>query len=130
MYRPTSKNVLVKVEVSKEEVTKSGIILQDVRTMREREAMNQGEVLAIGHEVTEVKIGDTVAFREGTYWKNDKRINPDEVEVGLYVIQERDILLIIEENMEDETQVVPPVEETVEETTEEVVETPTEEVNA
>lgn len=124
MYLPTSKNVLVKVKIEDEE-TKFGFVIRDSKTLKEKEAMNYGEVLEVGKDVTEVKKGDIIAFREATYWKNKERINPDEVEVGLYIIQERDILLIIENTMDEEktslTEETTPVSETSSEPQPEVV---------
>ena len=39
-------------------------------------------VVGIGEEVKiDVKIGDTIWYVEGTFWKNDKRVNGDEFEL-------------------------------------------------
>lgn len=93
--KPLNNNVIVKAS-TKEEVTKSGIVLPD--TM-DKEKPEQGEVIAIGPgkltdagqrvEMT-VKIGDKVVFKK--YSPDDIKIDDEEY----LVINENDILAIIE----------------------------------
>ncbi len=93
--KPLNNNVIIKAS-SKEEVTKSGIVLPD--TM-DKEKPEQGEVIAIGPgkltdsgqraEMT-VKVGDKVVFKK--YSPDDIKIDSEEY----LVINENDILAIIE----------------------------------
>ncbi len=93
--KPLNNNVIVKAS-SKEEVTKSGIVLPD--TM-DKEKPEQGEVIAVGPgklsdsgsrlEMT-VKVGDKIVF---------KKYSPDDIKVEgeeYLVISENDILAIVE----------------------------------
>ncbi len=93
--KPLNNNVIVKTS-SKEEITKSGIVLPD--TM-DKEKPEQGEVIAVGPgklsdsgsrlEMT-VKVGDKIVF---------KKYSPDDIKVEgeeYLVISENDILAIIE----------------------------------
>ncbi|MDD3711365.1 MAG: co-chaperone GroES [Patescibacteria group bacterium] len=93
--KPLNNQVIISTS-SKEEVTKSGIVLPD--TM-DKEKPEQGEVVAIGPgklldngsraEMT-VKVGDKVVF---------KKYSPDDIKVDgqeYLVINENDILAIIE----------------------------------
>lgn len=93
--KPLNNHVIVKAS-SKEEITKSGIVLPD--TM-DKEKPEQGEVIAVGPgklidngsraEMT-VKIGDKVVFKK--YSPDDIKIDGEEY----LVINENDILAIIE----------------------------------
>ncbi|HOZ53677.1 MAG TPA: co-chaperone GroES [bacterium] len=93
--KPLNNHVIVKAS-SKEEITKSGIVLPD--TM-DKEKPEQGEVIAVGpgklidngnrSEMT-VKIGDKVVFKK--YSPDDIKIDGEEY----LVISENDILAIIE----------------------------------
>ncbi len=93
--KPLNNHVIVKAS-SKEEITKSGIVLPD--TM-DKEKPEQGEVIAVGPgklidngnraEMT-VKIGDKVVFKK--YSPDDIKIDGEEY----LVISENDILAIIE----------------------------------
>ncbi len=93
--KPLNNHVIVKSS-SKEEITKSGIVLPD--TM-DKEKPEQGEVIAVGpgklidngnrSEMT-VKIGDKVVFKK--YSPDDIKIDGEEY----LVISENDILAIIE----------------------------------
>jgi chaperonin GroES len=93
--KPLNNHVIVKA-FSKEEITKSGIVLPD--TM-DKEKPEQGEVIAVGpgklidngnrSEMT-VKIGDKVVFKK--YSPDDIKIDGEEY----LVISENDILAIIE----------------------------------
>lgn len=93
--KPLNNQVIISTS-SKEEVTKSSIVLPD--TM-DKEKPEQGEVVAIGPgkllengnraEMT-VKVGDKVVF---------KKYSPDDIKVDgqeYLVINENDILAIIE----------------------------------
>jgi len=93
--KPLNNHVIVKAS-SKEEITKSGIVLPD--TM-DKEKPEQGEVIAVGPgkliengnraEMT-VKIRDKVVFKK--YSPDDIKIDGEEY----LVISENDILAIIE----------------------------------
>lgn len=84
--RPLRKQVIVK-PITKEEKTKTGIILPDTA---EKEKPEQGMVMAIGPKVKEVKKGDLVLFTQ--YSPNEIKVDGKE----LLVIKEEDILAIIE----------------------------------
>jgi chaperonin GroES len=58
-FRPIGKRVLVQ-RTKAEEKTASGIILVDSA----KEKPNQAEVKAIGSEITEIKVGDTIVFEQ------------------------------------------------------------------
>lgn len=59
--KPLENKVAIKfVEEEKEEATKSGIVLPD--TAKKDEKPQQGEVIAVGKGVEDVKVGDVVVF--------------------------------------------------------------------
>lgn len=62
IIKPLGKRVLIK-EVKQEEVTKSGIVLPGTAS---KEKPITGEVLAIGNEVSEVKVGEKVIYEKYT----------------------------------------------------------------
>lgn len=93
--RPLNNQVIIKAS-SKEEVTKSGIVLPD--TM-DKEKPEQGEIIAVGPgKLTDsgnraemaVKVGDKVVFKK--YSPDDIKLEGEEY----LVINENDILAIIE----------------------------------
>lgn len=62
IIKPLGKRVLIQ-EVKQEEVTKSGIVLPG---MASKEKPITGEILAIGNEVSEVKVGEKVIYEKYT----------------------------------------------------------------
>ena len=62
IIKPLGKRVLIQ-EVKQEEVTKSGIVLPGTAS---KEKPITGEVLAVGNEVSEVKVGEKVIYEEYT----------------------------------------------------------------
>ena len=62
IIKPLGKRVLIQ-EVKQEEVTKSGIVLPGTAS---KEKPITGEVLAIGNEVSEVKVGEKVIYEKYT----------------------------------------------------------------
>lgn len=62
IIKPLGKRVLIK-EVKQEEVTKSGIVLPGTAS---KEKPIIGEVLAVGDEVSEVKVGEKVIYEKYT----------------------------------------------------------------
>ena len=60
ILKPLGKRVLIK-QVEQEEVTKSGIVLPGTAS---KEKPITGEVLAVGKEVEDVKVGDKVIFEK------------------------------------------------------------------
>lgn len=60
IIKPLGKRVLIK-QVEQEEVTKSGIVLPGTAS---KEKPITGEVLAVGKEVEDVKVGDKVRFEK------------------------------------------------------------------
>jgi chaperonin GroES len=93
--KPIHSNVVVKA-MSKEEVTKSGIVLPDTV---DKERPERGEVIAVGEgklldngsrAPMSVKAGDKVLF---------KKYSPDEIkidDVEYLVLSESDIIAILE----------------------------------
>ncbi len=62
IIKPLGKRVLIQ-EVKQEEVTKSGIVLPGTAS---KEKPITGEILAIGNEVSEVKVGEKVIYEKYT----------------------------------------------------------------
>ena len=93
--KPLNNNVIVKA-FSKEEVTKSGIVLPDTIN---KDKPEQGEVIAVGPG----KIMDNGSRSEMTVKKGEqvvfKKYSPDDIKIDgeeYLVINENDILAIIE----------------------------------
>jgi len=93
--KPLGDKVVVKA-TSREEVTKSGIVLPDTA---DQERPEQGEVIAVGpgkisengqRQEMSVKIGDKILFKK--YSPDEFKIDGDE----LLVLNESDIIGIIE----------------------------------
>ena len=85
--KPLGERILVKREEIEEKST-GGIIL----TESYQEKPNQGEVRAIGDDVTTVKVGDTVVF--GKYSGNDSL---DVDEDTLLILELKDVKAVIYE---------------------------------
>ena len=62
IIKPLGKRILIQ-EVKQEEVTKSGIVLPGTAS---KEKPITGEILAIGNEVSEVKVGEKVIYEKYT----------------------------------------------------------------
>ncbi len=74
-------------QIESEETTKSGIILPDSA----KEKPEQGKVVAVGSDVKEVKVGDTVLY---------SKYGPTEVKVDdqdYMIVKEEDVLATIKE---------------------------------
>ena len=93
--KPLGDNIIVK-GLSKEETTKSGIILPDTI---DKEKPEQGEVLAVGpgkmldngsRAPMEVKVGNKVLFKK--YGPDDFKIDGEEV----LVLSQSDVIAVIE----------------------------------
>ncbi len=82
--KPLADRVIIKV-TENEEKTKSGIILPDSA----KEKPEQGEVVAVGKEVKEIKEGDVVMFTK--YGPNEIKVEGEE----LLIVKEEDILAIV-----------------------------------
>lgn len=84
--KPLGKRVLIR-EVQQEEVTKSGIVLPGTAA---KEKPITGEVLSVGSEVTELKIGDNVIYEKytGTEIKDNENT--------LLLLEIKNILAIVE----------------------------------
>lgn len=83
--KPLRDYVAVK-PITKEEKTKTGIILPDTA---EKEKPEQGRVISVGPKVKELKKGDLVLFTK--YSPNEIKVDNKE----LLVIKQEDILAII-----------------------------------
>ncbi len=95
MIRPLDDKIVLEVS-SKEEVTKSGIVLPDTA---EKERPEQGKVVAVGpgkmmengtRAAMSVRVGDTVIF---------SKYGPSEIKVDgkeYLVVKEEDVLAVIE----------------------------------
>ena len=93
--KPLGDNIIVK-PVSKEETTKSGIILPETL---DKEKPEQGEVIAVGpgkildngnRSPMEVKIGDKIIF---------KKYSPDEFKIDgqeVLVLNQSDVIAVLE----------------------------------
>jgi co-chaperonin GroES (HSP10) len=67
--------------------------LSDIIHVENREAFNDGEVLAVGPEVYEIKAGDRIRYGNGDY------LSWDIIDLGdeqLQVISEADVAIIVE----------------------------------
>jgi chaperonin GroES len=93
--KPLSDNIVVKA-LSKEETTKSGIILPETI---DKEKPEQGEVIAAGpgklldngqRAQMEVKIGDKILFKK--YSPDDFKLDGEEV----LVLSQSDVIAVIE----------------------------------
>lgn len=62
IIKPLGERILIQ-EVKQEEVTKSGIVLPGTAS---KEKPIIGEVLAVGNEVSEVKVGEKVIYEKYT----------------------------------------------------------------
>jgi chaperonin GroES len=85
MLRPLKNKVIIEL-IEKEKVTESGIILQSA----DPNEANKGLVLAIGSEVTEVAVGDTVLPN----WNAAKKSKHDDKE--FYIVEEDQIVCVFE----------------------------------
>lgn len=85
--KPLGERILVKREEI-EEKSSGGILL----THSHQEKPNQGEVKAIGDDITTVKVGDTVVF--GKYSGNDSL---DVDEDTLLILEIKDVKAVIYE---------------------------------
>ena len=86
IIKPLGKRVLIQ-EVKQEEVTKSGIVLPGTAS---KEKPIIGEILAIGNEVSEVKVGEKVIYEKYT----GTEVKDGDVEYLL--IDMKNILAIVE----------------------------------
>lgn len=84
MLKPLSDKLVVK-RLEAEEKTASGIVLPDTA----KEKPEQGEVMATGKDVKEVKKGDRVIF--GKYSPTEIKVDGTEY----LVIKEEDVLAIL-----------------------------------
>ena len=86
IIKPLGKRVLIQ-EVKQEEVTKSGIVLPGTAS---KEKPITGEILAIGNEVSEVRVGEKVIYEKYT----GTEVKDGDVEYLL--IDMKNILAIVE----------------------------------
>ncbi|MCX8031052.1 MAG: co-chaperone GroES [Thermodesulfovibrionales bacterium] len=86
MIKPLKERVVVKYSSEELEKTAGGIYVPDVA----KEKPQKGTVLAVGSEVKELKVGDTVLFDK----YSGTKIKLDDVEY--LIIKEEDILGIIQ----------------------------------
>jgi len=93
--KPLSDNIVIKA-ISKEEVTKSGIIIPDTV---DKEKPEQGEVIAVGpgkllesgqRAAMEVKVGDKIIFKK--YSPDELKLDKEEV----LVLKQEDVIAILE----------------------------------
>ena len=86
IIKPLGERILIQ-EVKQEEVTKSGIVLPGTAS---KEKPIIGEVLAVGNEVSEVKVGEKVIYEKYT----GTEVKDGDVEYLL--IDMKNILAIVE----------------------------------
>lgn len=84
---PLKKNVLV-AENKRENTTDSGIVIQGAEGLGESKS---GKVLAIGSEVTDVKVGDTIYLM----WNKAKLVKIDGAQ--RVIIDQDDIVAVLED---------------------------------
>lgn len=84
---PLRKNVLV-AENKRENTTASGIVIQGAEGLGESK---NGKVLAIGPDVTDVKVGDTIYLM----WNKAKMVTVDGAQ--RVIINEEDIVAVLED---------------------------------
>jgi chaperonin GroES len=75
--------LIVKYDSSKKETTKGGIILTDTS----KDLPNEGEVISIGSEVKNIKVGDNILFSPYEY---------DEIENDFFIMSEYSVWAKIE----------------------------------
>jgi len=97
MKCPAGK-VILKPEYQ-EKKTMGGIILNvELDQAREKQGLNHARVYLSNHP--DIPVGCVAHYRDGTYWKNEVRVNRDEFKLDEMVylsVDEKDILLV-EEN--------------------------------
>lgn len=84
MIKPLADKIVIK-RLAADEKTASGIILPDTA----QEKPEQGEVVAVGKDVKEVKVGSTVVF---------SKYSPTEIKasgIDYLVIKEEDVLVVV-----------------------------------
>lgn len=86
IVKPLNKNVLI-AQVDRETETESGIILQGSSGAT---STATGKVLAVGPDVTEVKVGDEVYLT----WQKAKPVTVDGAQ--RVMVQEEDIVAVLE----------------------------------
>ena len=87
IVNPLRKNVLV-AENKRENTTDSGIVIQGAEGLGESKT---GKVLAIGDEVTDVKVGDTIYLM----WNKAKLVKIDGAQ--RVIISQDDIVAVLED---------------------------------
>ena len=87
IVNPLKKNVLV-AERNRENTTASGIVVQGTEGLGESKS---AKVLAVGPEVTEVKVGDTVYLM----WNKAKLVKVDGAQRA--IVAEEDIVAVLED---------------------------------
>ena len=87
IVNPLKKNVLV-AENKRENTTDSGIVIQGAEGLGESKT---GKVLAIGDEVTDVKVGDTIYLM----WNKAKLVKIDGAQ--RVIISQDDIVAVLED---------------------------------
>jgi co-chaperonin GroES (HSP10) len=95
MIRCPQGKVILKPEY-KEQKTVSGIILDEaIDRAREKNALNKAEVYLSNNP--DIPVGAVAHYRDGTYWKNEVRVNQDEFNedgLTLLCVDEKDILCV------------------------------------
>ena len=87
IVNPLRKNVLV-AENKRENTTDSGIVIEGAEGLGESKT---GKVLAIGDEVTDVKVGDTIYLM----WNKAKLVKIDGAQ--RVIISQDDIVAVLED---------------------------------
>jgi chaperonin GroES len=87
MLKPLKSKLILQL-IEKQKVTSSGIILSSADPAE----ANRGLVLAVGPDVTEVTVGETVLPN----WNKSSKIKGDDGEDN-YILEEDDIILVFED---------------------------------
>jgi co-chaperonin GroES (HSP10) len=85
LLKPIKKNVIIKA-IQKEKISSGGIVLAEV----DREEASKGIVVAIGPEVTEVKLDEVILPN----WQKAKKSKFDDQE--FWIVHEDDIVLVFD----------------------------------
>lgn len=100
--KPINARILVKGMEFNERITKGGLILPSDDTKAEGIRPRWAEVCAIGPDQKDVKVGEWVLVDHGR-WTRGLKMNVDDEDMVVRMIDENDILLVSDTPQIDET---------------------------
>jgi len=97
MYQPIGKFILtepIKLDLKREETTKSGVILQNNEEIRQDLMVTKANVVGVGDEITKIKVKDVVLYN---YFSGNNIVIPGKDPLGkddkmLHLVFESDVL--------------------------------------